>query len=93
MPLDEYMAHRPEHPWLAEFETDPDARFDEIVRGIALIPPYGLADAQTVLPLLFEPLDAADPLLAALDGAACRWIGRTRRIPPDERRRYGFKRY
>ncbi len=58
-----------------------------------MIPPYGLADAQTVLPMLFEPLDPADPLLDALDGAACRWIERTRRIPPDQRRRYGLKLY
>ena len=58
---------RPDHPWLAEFEGDPEAQFDRIVRGVALIPPYGRADALTVIPSLFEPLVPEDPLLSLLD--------------------------
>jgi hypothetical protein len=73
---------RPDHPWLGEFERDPETTFDRIVRGVALIPPYGRADALTVIPSLFEPLEPADPLLSLLDRAARSWIDHWRRKLP-----------
>jgi tetratricopeptide (TPR) repeat protein len=93
MSRSEMLSARPDHPWLSSFELDPIRRFDRIVRGVELIPPYGRADALTVIPSLFSPLDEADPLIGLLDDAAQAWISEWRQKSPDERLGYGFRRY
>lgn len=89
----EFAEKRPEHPWLSEFEADPSARLDEMLRGVALIKPYGLADPQTVLPSLFGPMDDADPLRTALDQELADWLERYRELSHSARRCYGIKSY
>lgn len=93
MSLIEILSARPDHPWLSAFQDDPNERFDRIVRGVELIRPYGRADALTVIPSLFSPLELADPLSGLLDNAAKDWILRWRQKSPDERVAYGFRRY
>ncbi len=84
---------RPDQDWLARFEAAPEREFDRVMSGVALIPPYGLADPVTVLPAFFGALEPDDPRLHQLDAAACSWLERWRRISPADRRAYGLKRY
>lgn len=84
---------RADHPWIADFERDPKRFFDKIIRGVALIHPFGLADPLTVLPTMFGSREPDDSLLRILDRTAADWIAERRCLSHAERLQYGIKRY
>ncbi|MFD1626517.1 hypothetical protein [Azospirillum griseum] len=84
---------RPDHPWWADFEADPAAAFDGVIRSVAVPFPYSRGEPREALALLFGALSEQDALRAQLDQTLGDWIERRRHDEPDRRLSYGLERY
>lgn len=80
----------PPHPWLERFRADPAAELDEVLSGLAWIPPYERATPSETLNRLFGglPKDAAE--LRLLDAALRGWLEQRRRWDAERRESYGL---
>jgi Flp pilus assembly protein TadD len=80
-------------PWLAQFRADPATALDELLRGLAWVPPYERATPSEILKRLFGGLqrDAAD--LARLDVALRDWLAARRQWYAEQRAEYGLPRF
>ncbi len=85
-------APRPDHPWLAEFDANPMAAFDGMIRGVAVPFPYSRGEPREALALLFGALSERDPLRARLDATLGDWLDQRRLDRPDQRAAYGVER-
>jgi hypothetical protein len=86
---------QPETPaWLLRFRTEPMAALDDLLRGLARIPPYERAAPSDLLELVFGGLSESDPDLGLLDATLRDWLAaRPGAMTPDERAAYGLSRY
>jgi Flp pilus assembly protein TadD len=66
------------HPWFARFRAEPAAALDDLLRGLARIPPYERATPSEILKRLFGTLPGDDPDLRLLDGTLRAWLERRR---------------
>ncbi len=82
------------HPWLEQFRTDPAKQLDELLRGLAWIPPYERATPSEILKRLFGGLQRDDADLSLLDETLRGWL-ETRWTQWDaaQREAYGLPRF
>jgi hypothetical protein len=69
------------HPWLARFESTPEAAFGELLAGYADIHPYERADAPDAARMLFGALEPDDSARKALGPAIRGWLEKQRKEP------------
>ena len=67
------------HPWLARFESAPEAAFGELLSGYAEIHPYERADAPDAARMLFGPLEREDGARKVLGSAILSWLENKRK--------------
>ena len=83
----------PDHPWLSEFDEDPDKALDNLLQGVAEISPYERADASDVLIIFFNGIDNAHPLKKRLDQSIQNWLKARYKDTPEIRQSHGLNRY
>ena len=75
----------PRHPWLATFESAPEAAFGDLVTGHADIAPLNRLAAPEAAKILFGRLAANDPARLSLGWAILGWLEKRRQeTPPEE---------
>ncbi|WP_295389481.1 tetratricopeptide repeat protein [uncultured Thiodictyon sp.] len=80
--------------WLERFRAEPQPALDDLLRGLARVPPYERATPSDILDRLFGVLAADDPDRQRLDSTLCDWLaGRRTCMTPDERAAYGLSRF
>lgn len=80
--------------WLDRFRSDPLSALDDLLRGLARVPPYERAAPSEILKRLFGSLSKDDPELILLDETLRRWLdGRLREWPMERRDTYGLPRF
>ncbi len=86
---------QPETPaWLLRFRTEPLAALDDLLRGLARIPPYERAAPPDLLELVFGGLPESDPDRGLLDATLRDWLAaRLGALTPEGRAAYGLSRY
>lgn len=80
-------------PWLEQFRADPAAALDELLRGLAWVPPYERATPSEILKRLFGGLQRDDADLARLDLALRDWLAARRHWDAEQRAAYGLPRF
>lgn len=80
--------------WLLRFRAEPLAALDDLLRGLARIPPYERAAPPDLLELLFGSLPEDDPDRQLLDETLRDWLAaRPAAMTPEARAAYGLSRY
>lgn len=80
--------------WLERFRADPMPALDDMLRGLARVPPYERAAPPDILDRLFGTLPADAPDLRLLDETLSDWLAaRHKALSPDERAEYGLSRF
>ena len=82
------------HPWLEQFRADPALQLDELLRGLAWVPPYERATPSEILKRLFGTLNQDDADLSLLDVSLSGWLEtRWRHWDAEKRETYGLPRF
>jgi len=82
------------HPWLEQFRADPATQLNELLRGLAWIPPYERATPSEILKRLFGGLQRDDTDLSLLDATLRGWLEtRWMRWDAEQREAYGLPRF
>ncbi|MCX7113670.1 MAG: tetratricopeptide repeat protein [Proteobacteria bacterium] len=82
------------HPWLEQFRADPATQLDDLLRGLAWIPPYERATPSEILKRLFGGLQRDDTDLNLLDENLRGWLEtRWMQWNAEQREAYGLPRF
>jgi len=82
------------HPWLEQFLADPATQLDELLRGLAWVPPYERATPSEILKRLFGGLQRDDTDLNLLDENLRGWLEtRWMHWDAEQREAYGLPRF
>lgn len=82
------------HPWFDQFRREPAESLDNLLRGLARIPPYERATPSEILKRLFGGLTKDDSDVCLLDETLRTWLEkRWREWDAERRERYGLPRF
>lgn len=88
------MRRNHDHPWIADFRREPTAALDDLLRGLARVPPYERGTPSEILKRLFGTLPMDDADLRLLDESLRAWLEKRWREGTAERREaYGLARF
>ena len=79
--------------WMDELDRSPQTAVDDLLRGVADIPPFERAGAADTLVTVFGALPAEDSRRQALDDAIAAWLTARRGDGPEVRCERGMSRY